>query len=77
MARRPRYKWAAVTGLGLASVVTVLLATFPTTLPLIGVEIVLAVIGIGIGTVFPITITAVQNAEPLRQLGTTTGVLNF
>jgi EmrB/QacA subfamily drug resistance transporter len=77
MARRPRYKWAAVTGLGLASVVTVLLATFPTTLPLIGVEIVLAVIGIGIGTVFPITITAVQNAVPLRQLGTTTGVLNF
>ena len=26
---------------------------------------------------FPITITAVQNAVPLRQLGTTTGVLNF
>ena len=50
---------------------------FPTSLPFFGVEIVLAVIGVGIGTVFPITITAVQNAVPLRQLGTTTGVLNF
>jgi fucose permease len=77
MARRPRYKWVSVTGLGLATVVTVLLAMFPTTLPFIGVEIVLAIIGLGLGTVFPITVTAIQNAVPLRQLGTTTGVLNF
>lgn len=77
MARRPRYKWVSVTGLGLATVVTILLAIFPTTLPFIGVEIVLAIIGLGLGTVFPITVTAIQNAVPLRQLGTTTGVLNF
>jgi EmrB/QacA subfamily drug resistance transporter len=77
MARRPRYKWVAVTGLGLATVVTILLGTFPTTLPFIGVEIVLAIIGLGLGTVFPVTVTAIQNAVPLRQLGTTTGVLNF
>ncbi|MBN9009301.1 MAG: MFS transporter, partial [Rhizobiales bacterium] len=77
MARRARYKWVSVLGLGLATVVTVLLGTFPVSLPFIGVEIVLAVIGIGIGTVFPITVTSVQNAVPLRQLGTTTGVLNF
>jgi EmrB/QacA subfamily drug resistance transporter len=77
MARRPRYKWVSVTGLGLATVVTVLLAMFPTSLPFIGVEIVLAIIGLGLGTVFPITVTAIQNAVPLRQLGTTTGVLNF
>jgi sugar phosphate permease len=54
-----------------------ILAMFPTSLPFVGVEIVLAIVGLGIGTVFPITITAVQNAVPLRQLGTTTGVLNF
>jgi len=77
MARRARYKWVSVVGLGLATVVTVLLGTFPVSLPFVGVEIVLLVIGIGIGTVFPITVTSVQNAVPLRQLGTTTGVLNF
>ncbi len=77
MARRARYKWVSVLGLGLATVVTVLLGAFPASLPFIGVEIVLAVIGIGLGTVFPITVTSVQNAVPLRQLGTTTGVLNF
>jgi EmrB/QacA subfamily drug resistance transporter len=77
MARFARYKRVAVIGLALATLVTFVLAIFPTSLPFIGVEIVLAIIGIGIGTVFPITITAVQNAVPLRQLGTTTGVLNF
>jgi EmrB/QacA subfamily drug resistance transporter len=77
MARFARYKRVAVIGLALATLVTLLLAVFPTSLPFVGVEIVLAVIGLGIGTVFPITITAVQNAVPLRQLGTTTGVLNF
>lgn len=77
MARFAHYKRVAVIGLALATLVTFVLAIFPTSLPFIGVEIVLAVIGIGIGTVFPITITAVQNAVPLRQLGTTTGVLNF
>jgi len=77
MARFAHYKRVAVIGLALATLVTFVLAIFPTSLPFIGVEIVLAVIGLGIGTVFPITITAVQNAVPLRQLGTTTGVLNF
>jgi len=77
MARFARYKWVAVTGLALATLVTLVLAIFPASLPFIGVEIVLGIVGIGIGTVFPITITAVQNAVPLRQLGTTTGVLNF
>ena len=77
MARFAHYKRVSVIGLALATLVTLVLATFPTSLPFFGVEIVLAVIGIGIGTVFPITVTAVQNAVPLRQLGTTTGLLNF
>ena len=77
MAHYAHYKRVSVVGLLLATLVTLVLATFPTSLPFIGVEIVLAIIGIGIGTVFPITVTAVQNAVPLRQLGTTTGVLNF
>lgn len=71
------YKFAAVIGLALATVVTVILAIWPAHLSFTGIEIVLALIGIGIGTVFPIGTTAVQNAVPLHQLGTTTGVLNF
>jgi MFS family permease len=71
------YKFAAVIGLGLATVVTIILAIWPAHLSFMGIEIVLALIGVGIGTVFPIGTTAVQNAVPLRQLGTTTGVLNF
>jgi len=71
------YKRTAVAGLAFAAIVTFLLALWPASLPFAGVEAVLAVIGLGIGTVFPITTTAVQNAVPLRQLGTTTGVLNF
>jgi sugar phosphate permease len=67
----------SVVGLALATAVMLLLAIFPASLPFVGVEIVLGIVGLGIGTVFPITITAIQNAVPLRQLGTTTGVLNF
>jgi EmrB/QacA subfamily drug resistance transporter len=77
MARYAHYKRVSVVGLALAALVMLVLAVFPTSLPFVGVEIVLAIVGLGIGTVFPITITAVQNAVPLRQLGTTTGVLNF
>ncbi len=77
MVRFRHYKRTAVIGLGLASAVASVLAIFPDSLPFYGVEIVLAVIGMGLGTVFPITTTGVQNAVPLRQLGTTTGVLNF
>jgi EmrB/QacA subfamily drug resistance transporter len=77
MVRHEHYKNAAVAGLALATMVTAVLAVWPASLSFAGIEIVLAIIGIGIGTVFPIVTTAVQNAVPLRQLGTTTGVLNF
>ena len=72
-----RYKWSAVArprpqhgSDGGARV-------FPTTFSLAGVEVVLAISGIGMGTIFPISTTAVQNAVQPHQMGTTTGVLNF
>lgn len=77
MVRYTHYKWTAVAGLALATVFTTALAFWPASLSFVGVEILLAVIGMGLGTIFPIATTAVQNAVPLRQLGTTTGVLNF
>jgi EmrB/QacA subfamily drug resistance transporter len=72
-----RYKWVATAGLGLSAAAMALLAAFPTGLGLAGVEALLTVAGLGMGTIYPISTVAVQNAVPPHQLGTTTGVLNF
>jgi EmrB/QacA subfamily drug resistance transporter len=71
------YKRAAVVGMALGTLALAALALWPTALSLAGVEAVLVVAGLGLGTVYPISTTAVQNAVPLHQLGTVTGVLNF
>ena len=34
-------------------------------------------VGIGVGTVLPVTTVAIQNAVPMHQLGTATGVMAF
>jgi MFS family permease len=72
-----RYKRAAVFGIAVGTLALAVLALFPMQLSFIGVEVVLVVAGLGLGTIYPISTTAVQNAVPPHQLGTTTGVLNF
>jgi EmrB/QacA subfamily drug resistance transporter len=72
-----RYKWSATIGLALSAAAMALLAAFPTSFSLWEVEVILAIAGIGMGTIFPISTTAVQNAVQPHQMGTTTGVLNF
>jgi hypothetical protein len=47
------------------------------TLPLWGMELLLAATGIGLGTIFPVTTVGVQNAVEPHQLGTTTATFNF
>jgi MFS family permease len=37
----------------------------------------LAAVGVGIGTVYPVSTVAVQNAVPRHQLGIATGTMNF
>jgi EmrB/QacA subfamily drug resistance transporter len=71
------YKRTAVIGLGLATLATLVLAIWPTGLSFWGIEAVLGIVGIGLGTIFPVTTTSVQNAVPPHQMGTATGVLNF
>jgi EmrB/QacA subfamily drug resistance transporter len=71
------YKRTAVIGLAVATALTLFVAIEPTGLSLAVFEVLLAVIGIGLGTIFPISTTAIQNAVPLYQMGTATGVLNF
>jgi EmrB/QacA subfamily drug resistance transporter len=72
-----RYKWAATAGLALSTAAMALLAAFPTSLGLVGFVAVLTAGGVGMGTIYPISTVAIQNAVEPHQMGTTTGVLNF
>ena len=53
------------------------LALRPSGLPLALVEVLLPAIGLGVGTVLPVTTVAIQNAVELHQLGTATASMNF
>jgi EmrB/QacA subfamily drug resistance transporter len=77
MMRVTHYKRTAVIGLGVATLLTLFVAIRPTGLPFWLFEAILAIIGIGLGTIFPISTTSIQNAVPPHQMGTATGILNF
>jgi EmrB/QacA subfamily drug resistance transporter len=77
MARVRHYKRSSVIGLAAGATAMAVLAAWPTSFTLAGVEVLLAIAGFGIGTAFPVTTTAVQNAVPPYEMGTATGVLNF
>jgi hypothetical protein len=49
----------------------------PRDLPILAVETLLAIISIGLGTLLPVTLVTTQNAVPLHDMGTATGVANF
>jgi len=51
--------------------------TFAPAMPLTAVIVLLGVISFGLGTVFPVSTVCIQNAVPLHQVGTATGVMNF
>ncbi len=59
------------------SLICALWLAFAPDMPLGWVVTLLAVIALGLGTVFPVATVAVQNAVPLNQVGTATGVINF
>jgi EmrB/QacA subfamily drug resistance transporter len=72
-----RYKRMAVAGLALAIAALLVIASKPVGLPLAIVCGVMALVGIGMGALFPITTVSIQNAVPPNQLGTATGTMNF
>jgi MFS family permease len=76
MMRVAHYKRTTVIGLAVSVPATLVLAAWPR-LPFLAVEFTLFVAGVGIGTIFPIATTALQNAVPMHQLGTATAILNF
>ncbi|MBW8726518.1 MAG: MFS transporter [Inquilinus limosus] len=77
MARMTHYKRTPLVGLVIAAVALVLLAADPAGWPMWVVEVLLAAIGLGLGTVLPVTTISIQNAVAMHQLGTATGCMNF
>ncbi len=77
MARSVRYKRPAYVGLIFSVVGLGLMAGLKTNLGLPLVEVLIAGLSIGLGTVFPITTVAIQNAVSPHQMGTATGAMGF
>ncbi|MBB5047810.1 MFS family permease [Rhodopseudomonas rhenobacensis] len=74
--RWTHYKRVAVVGNSFAAMMCLGLAV-ATPLPLPLLLAVLALLSVGIGTVFPISLVSIQNAVPRSQVGTATGAMNF
>jgi len=72
-----RYKRMPLIGQVLGIFALSALAVWPASLPVWGVIALLAVTGFGVGTVFPISTVAMQNAVLPAQVGTATGSANF
>ncbi|WP_134500673.1 MDR family MFS transporter [Microvirga pakistanensis] len=77
MAKVKHYKRLPLGGLLVAMVATGILAAFARDLSIAAVEILLAVISIGLGTLLPVSTVAIQNAVMPHELGTATGTANF
>jgi EmrB/QacA subfamily drug resistance transporter len=77
MVIRTRYKWVPLTGIALGIVMVAGFALKPVGLTLVEVSVLLFAGGMGIGAMFPVTTTIVQNSVAPHQLGTATGALNF
>jgi EmrB/QacA subfamily drug resistance transporter len=77
MGRSPRYKRPGMIGLAISIVAALLLFAFARKMNLIVLEIVLASLSMGLGAMLPVTTTALQNAVPRHEMGTTMALLNF
>lgn len=77
MAKVTHYKRVPVIGLTASLVGTGILVLAERHLSLVGIEIVLAFLSVGLGTLLPVSTVAIQNAVRPHELGTATGVANF
>ncbi len=71
------YKRTPLAGLVIAILGLVALAIWPTSMPTALVLVLLAVIGSGLGTVFPVSTVCMQNAVTQHEMGIATGAANF
>ncbi|KAA2235110.1 MDR family MFS transporter [Salinarimonas soli] len=77
MARVRHYRRIPVVGLSVAIAGTAILVAMPQGLPFVGLEVLLAAISLGLGTLLPVSTVSIQNAVEPHELGTATGVANF
>ena len=77
MAKVKHYKRLPIAGLLVAMATTGLLAAYGQSLSIVTVEIILAIISVGLGTVLPVTMVSTQNAVAPHQMGTATDTANF
>jgi EmrB/QacA subfamily drug resistance transporter len=70
------YKRVSLVCMALAIAATAYLAWRPLSSPWIVIAA-LAVVGTGVGSVFPLSTVCIQNSVPPYQMGTATGVMNF
>jgi EmrB/QacA subfamily drug resistance transporter len=77
MGMSPHYKRAPMVGLAVSFLASAALAFWGNSVNLFGFEVLLALVGIGLGTQFPVTTVGVQNAVLAHELGTATANLNF
>ena len=77
MTHMTHYKRVPLIGLTIGILALAPLATWPASIPTTLVLVLLAVIGSGLGTVFPISTVCMQNAVTPHQMGVATGAANF
>ena len=77
MVRIKRYKRVPVLAIPIAVSALLALAAFPATLSLAEVAVLLALVGAGVGPMYPATTVIIQNAVLPHQFGIATGSLNF
>jgi len=76
MMHMTHYKWVALLGLSIGAVAAAAVAIV-TPLPLWGLLVLVSVVALGLGTVFPVAVVSVQSAVARHQVGTVTGAMNF
>jgi EmrB/QacA subfamily drug resistance transporter len=77
MGTMKRYKRPPMIGVAIAIGATAVLAMTANSLSIIWFQILIALVGVGIGTQFPMITTGTQNAVQQHELGTATANLNF
>jgi multidrug resistance protein len=77
MVRYTHYKWVPLGGIALGILMLAVMAAQPAGLSLVAVCVLLTIGGGGLGVMYPVTTTIVQNAVAPQSLGTATGALNF
>ncbi|HEX3709403.1 MAG TPA: MDR family MFS transporter [Pseudolabrys sp.] len=71
------YKRISLAGMAASILALAALAIWPVEMQIVPVLVLLAVVGSGLGTVFPVSTVAMQNAVTQHQMGIATGAANF